>query len=187
MSDARAAAREREPSAHAVTRFIGVALLTGLGLGRVPLAPGTLGSLLPVLLALGLAFLNVVPGAIDAALLATAVLCGWSCVHFGHLAEQHFGREDPPQVVADEIAGQALVLLLMPWRMPAAPDAMLWNSAWAAAAFVLFRAFDILKPGPIRRMQELPRGAGVLADDLLAGVCAAIVLQAVMATVNAVG
>lgn len=181
------AVRGHDSATRPVVRLVGLTLLTGFGLGRVPLAPGTLGSAPPVLLALGLASMGVTAATIDATLIALAVLCGWSCVHFGHLAEQHFGREDPPQVVADEIAGQALVLLLMSWRMPVAPDALLWNSAWAAAAFVLFRAFDILKPGPIRRMQELPRGAGVLADDLLAGVCAAIVLQAVMATVNAVG
>jgi len=142
------------------------------------LAPGTVGSLLPAAVALAMAQLGSPAAAIDAGMVLLAVVFGWACVHFGALAECAFGRKDPSQVVADEIAGQAVVLLLLPWRPADAPDALLWNAGWTCAAFVLFRAFDIIKPGPIRAIQSLPGGGGVLADDLLAGVVAGVLLHA---------
>jgi phosphatidylglycerophosphatase A len=164
---------------------LGLLLLTGFGLGRLPLAPGTLGSLLPAGAALLMAQSGAPAAVIDAGMALTATLFGWACIHFGALAERTFGREDPSQVVADEIAGQAVVLLLLPWRPADAPDSLLWNSAWAGCAFLLFRVFDILKPGPIRTMQNLSGGSGVLADDLLAAVFAGALLQGAVVAIRA--
>jgi phosphatidylglycerophosphatase A len=68
-------------------------------------------------------------------------------------------------VVIDEVAGQWIALLVVPldWR-------------WYLAAFLLFRVFDILKPGPVRMAEKLPGGVGVMADDIVAGVFAAVCL-----------
>ncbi len=76
------------------------------------------------------------------------------------------GRKDPGFVVIDEVAGQWLALLLMP---PLWPNALL--------AFILFRFFDILKPWPIRRLEALPEGTGIMVDDLGAGVFALVLGQ----------
>lgn len=76
------------------------------------------------------------------------------------------GRPDPGFVVIDEVAGQWLALVLMP---PEWPNALL--------AFILFRFFDILKPGPIRKLEALPEGTGIMLDDLGAGVLALVLGQ----------
>ena len=76
------------------------------------------------------------------------------------------GRPDPGFVVIDEVAGQWLALLFMP---PLWPNALL--------ALLFFRFFDILKPPPIRRFENLPEGTGIMADDLVAGVFALVLAQ----------
>jgi phosphatidylglycerophosphatase A len=83
------------------------------------------------------------------------------------------GREDPPEIVIDEVAGQALALLLLHLTLPiAAPVPLRWGLV--ALAFGLFRLLDIAKPGWIDRAQSLPGGWGVVADDLVAGALAGI-------------
>jgi phosphatidylglycerophosphatase A len=75
--------------------------------------------------------------------------------------------EDPSHVVIDEVAGQSIALLgatVADWR-------------YALAAFILFRAFDIVKPPPVRQLERLPRGWGIMMDDVAAGVLALIVLR----------
>jgi len=79
------------------------------------------------------------------------------------VVERLTGRKDPPEVVVDELAGQMLCLLGAP---PTAPH--------LAAAFVLFRFFDIVKP--VRWVEAFPRGWGVVADDLVAGALAWLLL-----------
>jgi phosphatidylglycerophosphatase A len=76
------------------------------------------------------------------------------------------GREDPGHVVIDEVAGQLITLIFCP------PD---W--AHAIVALLLFRAFDIFKPWPIRRFESLPEGTGIMMDDVAAGVLALTSLQ----------
>jgi phosphatidylglycerophosphatase A len=76
------------------------------------------------------------------------------------------GEEDPRNVVIDEVAGQLATFALV------APATL----GLAAAGFVLFRGFDIAKPFPIRRLERLPGGWGIMADDVLAGLYAAVVL-----------
>jgi phosphatidylglycerophosphatase A len=111
-------------------------------------------------------------GPILAGLAIATIAASIACVAFGGWAERHWGRSDAGEIVADEVAGQAIALAAVPWGEAATP----WG--WIAAASILFRVFDILKPPPIGPLQNLPRGWGVLADDLAAGAVAAGLLVA---------
>jgi phosphatidylglycerophosphatase A len=98
-------------------------------------------------------------------LVATLVLLApaiWSATETARL----LNREDPGLVVVDEVLGVWVTLL--------GATALNWKSF--TAAFVLFRLFDIWKPWPVRRLEDLPEGTGIIADDLAAGVYAAIML-----------
>lgn len=83
------------------------------------------------------------------------------------------GENDPREVVADELAGQAVAFVGVPWF---GIEHFTVGQAWlvTTVGFLLFRVADIAKPWPIRRLERLPRGWGILADDMAAGVCAAI-------------
>ena len=130
-------------------------------LGFLPLVPGTFGSLA------GLGIALLVPGGSWHLGIAIGVVVSSALtVALGPAAARAAGRKDPPQVVMDEVAGMMLALLPVP-----APSAV-----EAAAAFLLFRAFDILKPFPARQLERLPGGWGILLDDLAAGVWAALLL-----------
>lgn len=143
-------------------------LATGLGSGLLPRAPGTWGSLLAVGLAEGLHLLFGLPGVVVLALLAAGV-----GVPAAARVAALRGRKDPPEVVVDEVAGQALALALL--RSVVAPGAGApAEAALVLLAFGLFRLLDVAKPGPIDRVQSLPGGWGVMADDLLAGLLAGI-------------
>jgi phosphatidylglycerophosphatase A len=83
-------------------------------------------------------------------------------------AERVYGEKDPHRVVIDEIAGFFVAVFLLPWD---------WR--WIGAAFFLFRLFDVWKPWPIRRLQALPGGWGIMVDDLLAGTYTGLLLHAV--------
>ena len=76
------------------------------------------------------------------------------------------GKKDPSHVVIDEVAGQLLTLVACP---------IVWQAL--LAGFILFRVFDIVKPPPVRSLERLPEGTGIVVDDLGAGVYALIVLQ----------
>ncbi|MCU0723687.1 MAG: phosphatidylglycerophosphatase A, partial [Planctomycetes bacterium] len=95
---------------------------------------------------------------------AVAIAAG---LPLAHRADAAFGRHDPPQFVLDEAAGFCVSLLFQ-------ADFGLWTGG---AAFLAFRFFDSLKPWPIRRMERLPGGWGILADDLAAGVAANVVVR----------
>ena len=143
-------------------------LATGLGTGLLPKAPGTWGSLLGAGLAEGLHLVAGLPGVVGLAAAAAAL----GVPAAGRVASLR-GREDPPEVVVDEVAGQALALALL--------HAVLAEDAGGPVrlvlvllAFGLFRLLDVAKPGPIDRLQSLPGGWGVMADDLLAGLVAGI-------------
>jgi phosphatidylglycerophosphatase A len=88
-------------------------------------------------------------------------------VYVSTIVARESNVEDPSHVVIDEVAGQAIALLgatIADWR-------------YALAAFILFRAFDIMKPPPVRQLERLPRGWGIMLDDVAAGVLALIVLR----------
>jgi phosphatidylglycerophosphatase A len=140
-----------------------VLLATGFGLGRAPVAPGTFGSLGGLALFAALARMGGTPLALaGAACVAAAGF--WSA----GAAAARFGVADPGPVVIDEIAGQMVALLFLPLTAPA-----------LIAGFALFRVFDILKPFPAGRAERLPGASGIMADDLVAGVYANVVQQAV--------
>ena len=141
------------------------------GLGRLPVAPGTWGSL-PAAIAFGLmGHFHVSPVTMSIVMAALALASSVVCVGYAPAAIAATGKSDPREVVVDELAGQAITFL----AIGAAPARQVWLVA--AGGFALFRIFDIAKPWPIRKLENLPKGWGILADDLLAGVYAWIVLQ----------
>jgi phosphatidylglycerophosphatase A len=103
------------------------------------------------------------------ALAAVAILFAVTTVAGGAAAEAFYGKRDPGAVVSDEVAGQSLALLAAadPWGV--------------LVGFIAFRLFDIVKPWPIGRLERLPRGWGILADDLAAGLAAGLVVGAARA------
>jgi phosphatidylglycerophosphatase A len=130
---------------------VAVALATVFGAGFAPVAPGTVGSALTVLL------LWIVPfsrAGLVVFLLAVIVVGTWAAHH----AERALGGKDPGAIVIDEVAGMTLSVLVFPLTPPV-----------LVAGFVLFRVFDVVKPEPARSSQRLPGGAGVMVDDLIAG------------------
>lgn len=138
---------------------------TSFGLGKLPVAPGTWGSLPPVVLYQVLGYLA--PAANGYAMAALVVLFSWFCVQGAPAVIRRTGQSDPRQVVADETAGQALTMLAIVLASPV----HICNTT--VLGFALFRLLDITKPWPIRRLEQLPAGWGILADDLAAGLAAA--------------
>jgi len=146
------------------------------GLGRLPVAPGTWGSLPPAVVFGLMCSLNAPPVAISIVMAALVLAGSVVCVAFAPAAIAATGKNDPSEVVADELAGQAVTFLLSPFlAIGTASQKEVWITA--LAGFVLFRIFDISKPWPISKLEKFPAGWGILADDLLAGVFAWIVLQ----------
>ncbi|KZK74162.1 MAG: phosphatidylglycerophosphatase A [Pelodictyon luteolum] len=143
-------------------------LSTCFFVGYFPLAPGTLVSALAVLLYLFVPVLQD-PVVLAGGVLLSAVLGVWS----GGLMEESAGL-DPSEVTIDELSGQWLALLLL----PAGPVP-------ALLAFLFFRLYDILKPGPVDMAQRLPGGWGIMADDLLAGLFANVSVRLVLLLVPA--
>ena len=142
--------------------------------GLCPVAPGTCGTLVGVVLAMLVTRYTAVPRTQAMALLSLALLFSGVTVLYGDWAERAFGRKDPPQVVSDEVAGFLVAVL---WVPQVAPE-MEWLKV--GTAFLLFRAFDILKPPPLKRLQAIGGGLGILADDLAAGLLANGCLQLVL-------
>jgi phosphatidylglycerophosphatase A len=149
-------------------------LLSGLGTGYLPIAPGSWASLAVALLYL-LAWRVWRGWPVHVAMVCLAIAAGAVCVALGRLAETAFGRKDPRQCTADEWAGQAVALAGLPVGL-AWPQALLT----AGVSFVAFRVLDIVKPPPARRLERLALGWGVLADDLAAGVYANLISQLIL-------
>lgn len=152
--------------------------VTVFGLGLLRPAPGTWGSLPPVILAAILIALGASPQTepflYHAPLALTFLFFSVACILQGDLAEHHFAKKDPGSVCADETAGQSLALVALP--ISAATPA-LHTALWLLGAFLAFRILDIVKPFPCRRLQYLPSGWGILADDLIAGLYALLAIQ----------
>lgn len=153
-------------------------LAQGFGLGRLPVAPGTFGSVLGVAWALALLATRSGWGyglGMLAALVASVGICG--------AAERILGIRDPGSVVWDEIAAIPLCFAgWFAWRLWAAGELPApgvccgWRGGlMVAAAFAAFRLFDIAKPWPVRQSQSLPGGWGVTVDDVLAALYANVV------------
>lgn len=164
--------------------MLGRMLITCFGLGYLRPAPGTWGSLPPVVMTLMLVFglsnresagSNVL--ILNAVLVMVLAVFSAACLKFGAAAEAHLGKKDPGTVVADEVAGQCLALLLLPWHWTNDAGGIQANILLAGASFVLFRILDIVKPPPARGLQRIGRGLGILIDDLIVGVYANILVQ----------
>ena len=139
-------------------------LATGAGAGHAPIAPGTFGAAEGVILFLAAAALPLTPREFLILLSALNVLVFVVGVWASSRACKVFCLEDPGQVVIDEVSGQLIALT---------PLALAPSAAGAVVAFLLFRVFDIFKPYPIRKLEYLRAGFGVMMDDMLAGVYAA--------------
>jgi len=147
---------------HPLTTLDRVAYLiaTGLGAGFSPVGPGTCGAIeaVAIYFATGVFGLTPVARLVVVAGLAvfTCMVGVWASARTCEICEV----KDPGQVVVDEVCGQ--LVALMPVALASSPQRV-------ALAFVLFRLLDIFKPYPIRRVESLPGGFGVMADDVLAG------------------
>jgi phosphatidylglycerophosphatase A len=143
--------------------FFPLAIATVFGVGYAPVAPGTFGSAAGLLLWWLLPASTVTHAVVIVALFAAG---SWS----GTIAERHFGRTDPGQVVVDEVMGMLITLFLNPvgWR-------------GAVLGFFMFRVFDVIKPYPSDRLERLHGGVGVMADDGMAAIYANLALRAALA------
>ena len=138
-------------------------LATCFKIGHLPIAPGTWGSLAAVISWwLWLQYLNPL---VFIVLIITIFTIG---VFATNIIIDHTGEKDPSRVVIDEVAGQWLGLLML-------PDGTLY----IVGAFILFRFLDILKPWPIRKLEQFPKGWGVMLDDMLAGLLTLCLIQGV--------
>ena len=161
------------------------------GVGYLPLAPGTWGSLVGIGLYLSLRYVvvqlypeaqlrrwgidNPIPFLIflfQMILLATIIVISVVGARAATHVERLTGRKDPALVVIDEVAGQLLTFLLVLEFL---------GLRWVILGFALFRFFDIVKPYPARRFEAMAGGFGVMSDDLIAGLYSTWVLAAVMA------
>jgi phosphatidylglycerophosphatase A len=140
-----------------------LAFATALGVGYVPIAPGTFGSVIGLALWLVLPPSALVQGGTILFLFVVGSMAG-------NVAEHHFKRTDPRQVVVDEVMGMLLTVFLVPVTLKG-----------AFLGFLTFRAVDVVKPYPADRLERLPGGVGVMADDAMAAVYANLALRGILA------
>ena len=149
-------------------RRLALLFTTVFGVGYAPAAPGTFGSI--AALAMAWALLQLTGWPAWSLAVAAIVLTPVASLACG-VMEREVGAEDPGFIVIDEVVGQWLTLAAIRPERP-----LDWLGALA-----LFRVFDILKPWPIRRLEKLPNGWGVVADDFAAGACAMMTIAFVRA------
>jgi phosphatidylglycerophosphatase A len=147
------------------TDYLALAIAT-CGVGYLPLMPGTFGSLVGV--AIFLALIRISAAAIVVAILFFTFAGIWA----GTRTEKLSQRKDPGKIVVDEVAGQLIALLPLLFAA--------WSIKTVIVSFILFRFFDIVKPYPANRLQDLEGGVGVMCDDLVAGAYAAIIVSGVL-------
>ncbi|HNQ15263.1 MAG TPA: phosphatidylglycerophosphatase A [Pyrinomonadaceae bacterium] len=177
---------ETQDEKRSFTDYITLALTT-FGVGYLPLAPGTWGSMVGVAIYVGIEWFEtslltsfsasgVAPAEIGAWMHSVNVILFLALCLAGVWASDRstvlFNHKDPSRVVVDEVMGQLLVFLFIPFTLS-------WKLI--LAGFLLFRLFDIWKPYPIDSLQSLPAGIGVCADDLLAGVYGGACLSVIYA------
>jgi phosphatidylglycerophosphatase A len=140
-----------------------LSISTWFGTGLIPMAPGTFGTLAATPLVLYLGNFGIRYRVLI--FLFVAAMAIWSSGRTCAL----LGEDDPPQVVIDEVAGFLLTMISVPYS---------WFNI--GLGFVLFRFFDILKPFPVRRMEGIGGGLGIVMDDLMAGVYACVGVRIVL-------
>jgi phosphatidylglycerophosphatase A len=133
---------------------------TFFGVGRLRPGPGTWGSATAVVLWTALAY-ALAPAWRTPVAIALAVATTLIGIPAATQVARGFGAKDPQFVVIDEVAGQLVALIAVP---------LAWKSF--LAAFILFRVFDIVKPPPVRQLEALPEGTGIVLDDVAAGLYA---------------
>ena len=145
---------------------LGLAIATSLGVGYAPIASGTWGS------AAGLVLWALLPADTTTQavwIVGLFIVGSWAA----GVTERYYGRTDPGEVVVDEVMGMLLTLFM---------TGVGWTGA--VAGFLLFRLFDIVKPFPARRLEHLPGGVGVMADDAMAAIYANIALRVALALIR---
>ncbi|TFG80704.1 MAG: phosphatidylglycerophosphatase A [Chrysiogenales bacterium] len=143
---------------------IGIMIATFFGTGHLPVAPGTWASLLTALIVF-FTPLSTLPFVFLALITAFVYAIG---IPAAGICEKHYQKKDPRQCVIDEVAGQLVSL----WFLPR-------QAGFYIAAFFLFRILDIIKPFPVNKSEALPRGIGIMTDDVLAGFYVLAVLQGI--------
>jgi len=133
--------------------------------GYFPIAPGTVGSAVGLVVFAVLRFAGAGPLAEAVTILALFLLGTWASTS----AESHFGKKDPGPVVIDEVAGQLITLMWLPVGV-----------AGAVVGFLLFRLADIVKPWPANRLEDLRAGLGIMSDDAMAGLYSHLALRVVV-------
>jgi phosphatidylglycerophosphatase A len=150
-----------------LTDRIALLVATGLGVGYCPVAPGTVGSFLGIILILLLSRIGLIGGPrLLFHLLVVTIITG-AGIWAASRSEVIFKRKDPPQVVVDEIVGQLLTFGLI-FKNP--------RFILLLMGFAFFRLFDIVKPFPIRKLEKVPLGFGIVLDDLAAGFYASLII-----------
>jgi len=143
-------------------RFV-ILLATGFGAGFFPVVPGTLGTLVAIPIYY---FISSISSPLyELTLVAFFFFSSW----ISNQAEGYWGTKDDRRIVIDEIMGFLVTMLWIPKTLFS-----------IAAGFILFRFFDILKPFPIRRLERVKSGYGVVLDDVLAGIYSNIILHIIL-------
>ena len=154
------------------TDYLALAISTW-GVGYLPLMPGTFGSLVGVGIFLGLTQIakgNTLVAVVLVAIVAVTFAGIWAAARTEDLSN----RKDPQKVVVDEVAGQLISLFPLTLFTQ-------WSIVAVIISFILFRFFDIVKPYPAGRLEALEGGLGVMCDDLVAGVYAAVITSIIIA------
>lgn len=150
-------------------------IATGCYTGYTPLAPGTAGSLIGVIIYLGIYKFSWLSYLL---ILIALSLFG---VYISNKATSYFFKEkDSKRIVIDEIIGFLITMfLIIPSEIDFSEVLLFRYSKFVIAGFLIFRVIDILKPFPLRRLEKLPGGWGVMCDDILAGVYANIIMRVI--------
>ncbi len=133
-------------------------------IGKLPLAPGTWGSIAALI-----AWYILKPYWIDPLFLLITGVFFFLGIAITHVLVEFWKEKDPKSIVIDEWVGMWIALYLVPH-----------NIGWAITSFILFRLFDIFKPGPIKVMDEMDGAIGVMLDDVVAGILACLVTQSLL-------
>ena len=150
-----------------LTQRLAYVFATGFGSGLSPFAPGTAGSAVGLLFVWAMSYLPLA-GQIVFTLVVTAL-----AMVAADITAKATGLKDPGLVVADEIAGMMVTMIAIPLTLKS-----------VLLGFLLFRVMDVVKPPPARQFERFKGGVGIVADDLMAGVYAHLVLRGALAVIG---